>query len=445
MISGADDRTIVEVQLPQLGETVAEGTLVTWHKSPGDSVDEDEPLCEISTDKVNSDLPSPAEGEVVELVANEGETVEVGSVLARIAVPEPSGASDTEAPEPEGHEPSGTSPPDEERPHFEDSSIALWGGSGVSTGGETGDGDREDAAGNGPRHDDEPRGEDRPRYSPAVRAMARKEGVDLEEIDGSGRGGRITRDDVRRHVEARAEDGGDGTGEGRREEISPVRRVIAERLSESKKEIPHSTTVMEADLSRVAEIRDGKGAAFEKREGVPLTYLPFVAFATLRSLEKHPRMNAVFEGDAIRYRPDVNLGIAVATDRGLVVPVVREADAMAFPDLARTMRDAADGARSGTLEPDDVQGGTFTLTNHGRGGSLLGTPIIVPGQTGILGVGKIRDAAVVVDGEVTVRKQCYLSLSFDHRTVDGAAADAFLRTLVERLASFDPAVVRGDT
>lgn len=390
MTSDPDGRRIVEVVLPQLGESVAEGTVTSWRKATGERVDEDEPLCEVSTDKVNTDIPSPASGEIAELVVGEGETVEVGAVLARIAV---SGgrAEGGERADAGGAGGRARATAEEGRPHFEDSSIDLWGGSGEAGGGapEVGSGAAgEAAAASGP---------------------------------GAGREG----------------------GGGRREELSPVRRVIAERLSESKATIPHSTTVMEADLAEVARIRERERAGFEEREGVPLTYLPFVAFAALRAMEEHPKMNAVFEGDAIRYRPDVNLGVAVATDRGLLVPVVREADGLSFPELAKAMRAAAAGARSSTLEPADVQGGTFTVTNHGRGGSLLGTPIIVPGQTGVLGVGEVRDVPAAVDGEVTVRTRCYLSLSFDHRTVDGAEADAFLGAVVERLESFDGEPLRG--
>lgn len=433
MTGGADDRTVVEVKLPQLGESVAEGTVVDWLTSPGDTVAEDEPLCEIATDKVNTDLPSPASGEVVELVAEEGQTVEVGAVLARIAVRESAADREEDA--------AGTSE-DEERPHFEDSSISLWGGGGTTDPGEGG----APAGGEGGRASaPAASGEaDGPRHSPAVKALAREEGVDLAEVEGTGRGGRVTREDVRRHLEEGAAVGGGGAAGGRREELSPVRRVIAERLSASKAEIPHSTTVMEADLSRVAGIREAERAAFEEREGVKLTYLPFVAFAALRALDEHERLNAVFEGDAIRYRDAVNLGVAVATDEGLLVPVVPAAGRLSFAELARAMSRAADGARAGTLEPDDVQGGTFTITNHGRGGSLLGTPIIVPGQSGILGVGAIRDEPVAVDGDVAVRKRGHLSLSFDHRTIDGAEADAFLRTVVEGLASFPRAPVRGE-
>lgn len=461
MTAGGDGRTRVDVKLPQLGETVAEGTVTSWLASVGDEVEEDEPLCEVSTDKVNTEIPSPASGEVVELLAEEGETVEVGVVVARIAVAGPEDAAagaDAAAGGGGGADDGGEAAAGgagEERPHFEDSSISLWGGGAESeetvpadaggagggadaspaAGGEASPGDGETAA---PEEEAAPR-----RYSPAVRALARREEIPLEEVEGTGRGGRVTREDVRRHAEAQAGGSGGRPAGGRREELSPVRRVIAERLSKSTSEIPHSTTVMEADLEAVARIRERAGGRFEEREGVRLTYLPFVASATLRALEEHPRMNAVFEGDAVRHRPEVNLGVAVATEEGLLVPVVPEAGGLSFPGLARAIAEAAEAARSGTLEPGDVEGGTFTITNHGRGGSLLGTPIIVPGQTGILGVGRIGDEAVAVDGEVAVRKRCRLSLSFDHRTVDGADADAFLRTIVETLSAFDAADLRG--
>lgn len=433
---------MVEVVLPQLGESVAEGTVTAWLKEEGASVSADEPLCEISTDKVNSDLPSPVEGELLEVLVAEGETVEVGTVLARVATRR-TGGDDAPTGASEGAG-TGAAAGEEERLHFEDSSISLWGDPGEAPAGE-GTATEEEAADGAADPPGEEDAATTPRHSPAVRTLARREGVDLAAVKGTGRNGRITRQDVQRHLEERAE-GPEERGSGapeepepgeRREPLSPVRRVIADRLAQSKASIPHSTTVMEADLSTVAGARERERGAFEEREGVPLTYLPFVAHATVRALEEQPKMNAVLEGEEIRFRSAVNLGIAVATEEGLVVPVVHGAGGLSFAELARGMRDAAADARSGRLRPEDVRGGTFTLTNHGRGGSLWGTPIIVPGQTGILGVGKIRDVPAAVDGEVVVRKACHLSLSFDHRTVDGAEADAFLRSIVERLASFD--------
>lgn len=449
MADGAEDRRVVEVVLPQLGESVAEGTVTEWLKTAGQAVEADEPLCEISTDKVNTDLPSPVEGKLLEVLVDEGQTVEVGTVLARIASPRPAGG---EARPAAGADAGPGEAEGGGRLHFEDSSISLWGDPGGTPA--EGGGAREEgaegmeaeggadagAAGRAAERAASPP----PRHSPAVRTLARREEVDLASVEGTGRDGRVTREDVLRHVEERKA-GPEGPErvrtesagpDDRRELLSPVRRVIADRLAESKDTIPHSTTVMEADLSTVAALRERERDAFEDREGVSLTYLPFVAHAAVRALEEHPKMNAVLEGEEIRYRSAVNLGVAVATEEGLVVPVVHGAESLAFAELARRMRDAAAEARTGRLRPEDVQGGTFTLTNHGRGGSLWGTPIIVPGQTGILGVGKIRSVPVAVGGEVEVREACYLSLSFDHRTVDGAEADAFLRSIVDRLSSF---------
>lgn len=462
---GGGERRVVDVVLPQLGESVAEGTVTAWLKEEGETVSADEPLCEISTDKVNSDLPSPVEGELLEVRVAEGETVEVGTVLARIATARPAGG--------EARPAAGASAGSAEteaggRLHFEDSSISLWGDPGEAPegGGTAAEGRAEgtgadggEDAGAGSRAGEATAGSP-PRHSPAVRALARREDVDLASVEGTGRGGRVTREDVQRHLEER-EAGSEGRKPDvtepadpdrtapadpgdRREPLTPVRRVIAERLTESKNTIPHSTTVMEAELSTVAGLRERRRDAFEARAGVPLTYLPFVAHATVRALEEHPKMNAVLEGGEIRFRSAVNLGIAVATEEGLVVPVVHGAEALPFAELARRMRDAAAEARSGGLRPGDVQGGTFTLTNHGRGGSLWGTPIIVPGQTGILGVGKVRDVPAAVEGAVEVHEACYLSLSFDHRTVDGAEADAFLRSIVERLSSFDATRLGGE-
>lgn len=426
-----DERRTVDVTLPQLGESVAEGTVTSWLKAEGERVTEDEPLCEISTDKVNTDIPSPATGELVERAVAEGATVDVGTVLARIAVDAAEAAGTRDA------APGGAAAEPSDRLHFEDSSISMWGPTDAGGAEEVADAAGTSAA-VGPQEEEPDSGTgERVRATPAVRALAREKDVALSEVTGTGRGGRVTRDDVLRFLEERDAAGGDW------HELSPVRRVIAERLSESKSTIPHSTTVVEADLTTVGETRAAVRSSFEEREGIPLTYLPFVASATLDALQDHPMMNARFEGEGVRIRPRVHLGVAVATEAGLLVPVVHAADDLTFSELASRMHDLAGRAREGALEPDDVQGGTFTLTNHGRGGSLWGTPIIVPGQTGILGVGKIRDVPRVRDGDVVVRKACYLSLSFDHRTVDGAEADAFLASVVETLGAFGPEAVTG--
>lgn len=424
------DRRIVDVVLPQLGESVAEGTVTSWLKGEGERVTEDEPLCEISTDKVNTDIPSPATGKLVEQVVAEGETVDVGTVLARIAVDASEAAGEGDS----GPGASAVQP--EDRLHFEDSSISMWGP--VDDADDEGDVEAAGAPGKvGSEEEAGTAAGERIRATPAVRSLARDEDVSLDAVTGTGRAGRVTREDVLRFIEERQAERGDWR------ELSPVRRVIAERLSESKATIPHSTTVMEADLTTVSNTRAEVRSSFEQREGVALTYLPFIASATLGALQGHPMMNALFEGDGVRLRRSVHLGIAVATDAGLLVPIVHAAENLTFYELARRMRDLAGRAREGNLEPDDVQGGTFTLTNHGRGGSLWGTPIIVPGQTGILGVGKIRDVARVRDGDVVVRKACCLSLSFDHRTVDGAEADAFLGSVVDALDEFGPEAVTG--
>lgn len=390
----------VDVVLPQLGETVARGTVLRWLVEPGDRVDEDEHICEISTDKIDTEIPSPAAGVVDEIVVEAGTTVEVGTVLARLAAEEdavePSGPA---ARTPEGptdgvdargersagadeRSDAGASATEDEPLHFAESGIDLFGGGGGDT-----------PAGKPPAEE---------RVGPAGEPP----------VDEAG--ALVARD-------------------GASERASAIRQVMAERTARSKREIPHCTTVMEADLAPVARLRDRRGEAFEEATGVRLTYLPFLARSTTLALGEHSRLNAAYEGGALQSHETVHLGLAVATDDGLLVPVVRRAGRHPLPELVRHMDDLASRARSGALDPEEVQGGTFTLTNHGRGGSLWGTPVIIPPQTGILGVGRIRDVPVVRKGDVEIGTRCYLSLSFDHRAVDGAAADAFLRTVIGRL------------
>lgn len=415
-----------DVVFPQLGESVAEGTILRWLKAPGDAVQADENLVEVSTDKVDTEIPSPASGRVAEILVEEGETVDVGTVLARLAI-SPDTADEAG--------PGAAGGAADEPLHFEDSTIDLWGGSGAAAGRGAGTGGKE--PGREARGGDPP---PPPRSTPAVRRLAKEHGIDLATVRGTGGAGRVTRQDVLDHL-ASAADGGEieSTGEaptGDVRPLSPVRRVIARRMAESWRTIPHVTTVVEADLTAIDEIRAVAKAAFEERHGVPLTYLPFLLRATVAALSSHPVFNASFGEDGIRYHTDVHLGLAVATDTGLVVPVLRDAGERTLPDLARGLADLSGRARSGDLEPDDVRGGTFTVTNHGRGGSLLGTPIIVPPQTAILGVGRIADVPCVVEGEIVVRTRCLLSLSFDHRAADGAEADRFLVEIAAGLAAF---------
>jgi len=468
MVEESPEQRLVDLLLPQLGESVAEGTVTAWLKEPGEPVKVDEPLCEISTDKVNTQIPSPVSGEIAERVVGRGERVEVGTVLARISVRDSASSGPKEDSAREGSGAGETVP--EDRLHFEDSRISLWGGpeevnDGEPAGTPPGEEDPDEAefpAPSGERPGEQETSSDAPKrlreresHSPAVLALARKEGVVLQEVPGTGRDGRVTLEDLRRHLRTNPEDsalgkvdpepdreaGGRGEGEWR-EPLSPVRHVIAKRLSESKATIPHCTTVMEVNLSTVARMRERERESFEARVGVPLTYVPFVAHASIRALEEHPGMNAVLEGDEIRFRREVHLGIAVATEEGLVVPVIHGAEELSFSELTLHLADVAARARAGELGPEDVRGGTFTLTNHGRGGSLWGTLIIVPGQTGILGIGKIRRGPVVQDDTIRVGETCHLSLSFDHRTVDGAGANAFLRTVLQGLQALDPDVLR---
>lgn len=375
-----------DIIMPQLGESIAEGTVVKWLIPLGGRVERDQPLLEVETDKVSLEIPSPAAGVLSEVLVKAGETVPVGTLLGRIegAVAATEGVINRVA------------------------GVVL--------------------------RPIEPPGAGEDHYSPAVRQLAREHGVDLAQVTGSGVGGRVTRKDVLEFVARRKATPaaaspveGEGKGEGAGAEeilpITPMRKLIAERMVKSRQTSAHVTTFFEAEFSGIAQFREGR----------TLTYLPFVISATARALRAMPILNATWSEQGIIVKRDIHIGIAVALDEGLLVPVVRDADKKGLLQLGAEIADLAERARTKRLKPEEVQGGTFTITNHGGFGSLFSTPIIHQPQIAILGVGAVEKRAVVVHDAIAIRPMCYLSLSFDHRVIDGATADQFMSTLKQAL------------
>jgi len=414
---------MIDVIMPQMGESIAEGTVTKWHKKVGDRVERDEPLFEISTDKVDTEIPSPASGILSEIRVGEGQTVPINTVVAVIG--EKVAEARTEAPRqaPPSRPPAPPPPPPPPAATSE-------------------------------------RG---PRSSPLVRKMAREHEIDLLRVSGSGQGGRVTKQDVVKHLESRrapasapaaqmpraaaaaapAAPAVAATLPGRVEiaPMSAMRKSIAEHMILSRRTSAHVTTVFEADVSRIVQARESLKRTFEKEEGVKLTYTPFFIRAVTSALKSFPALNASIEGDKILYRKDYNIGVAVALEGGLIVPVVHHADEKSFLGLARAVSDLGERARGKKLKPEEVQGGTFTLTNPGPYGSLFGTPIINQPQVAILGVGGIHKRPVVVNDAIAVRSMVYLALSFDHRLVDGALADQFMADVKRRLEGWDEKIL----
>lgn len=393
------------VLMPQLGESIAEGTIVRWNKQVGDRVDRDEPLFEVSTDKVDAEVPSPAGGIVAEVCAQAGDTVPVDSVVAIIGRPGEAVVQTAER----------TAPVAGDEPAAVDTSR-----SGAT---------RRDG-----------------RLSPVVRRLAGEHGVDPAEVEGTGAGGRVTKDDILRHV-------GSGpppippaqaaaTASGRVEPLSAMRRQIAERMVASRRTSAHVHTVFDVDFTRVAALREAHREPYARR-GARLTYLSFVAKAAVDALVDMPIVNASLVGDGgeVRYGSTVDLGIAVALDDGeggLIVPVIRDAASRSVFELSVAISDLAARARDRRLVPDEVQGGTFTITNPGGGGSLFGMPIINQPQVAILCVGAVERRPVVADdGAIEARPRCYLTLGFDHRLIDGAVADRFMARIKAALEHFE--------
>ena len=382
------------VLMPQLGESIAEGTIIRWNKAVGDSVERDEPLFEISTDKVDAEIPSPVAGTLIAIEVPAGETVPVDSVVAVIGPADGAAGTDSLS---DGAVAPPAAPAEGAKP-----TTRAEGGkrqAGV-------------------------------RLSPVVRRLAGEHNVDPAAIKGTGAGGRVTKEDVLRYVESRS------TAAGRVEAMSTMRRKIAERMVASRRTSAHVHTVFEVDFSRVAMLREAHKAEYAAA-GAKLTYLSFVAKAVVDALAEVPVANASLDGDNIVYSDDVGLGIAVALDDGLIVPVVKHAREAGVHELSRAIADLAERARTRRLAPHDVEGGTFTITNHGAFGSLLGMPIINQPQLAILGMGVVEPRPVVVDGAVTVGLRAYLTLGFDHRVIDGATADRFMAAVKRNIEQFD--------
>ncbi len=422
----------IPVLMPQLGESVLEGTITKWLKAPGEAVKEYEPLLEVNTDKVDTEIPSPASGVLLEILVKEGSTVRVGSPLAWI------GEAGEVVPQ-AGQAPGAASP---QAAYATPQTSAQ-----ASTPGQ------ERLAGF---------------ISPVVARMAAEHGIDLSQIRGSGQGGRITKKDILAYLEkrqiaqekveaisapaieaipsrpAQPEKVAPSPPGAELEEViplNPLRRAIAEHMLLSKHTSPHVTTVMEADLSRVVAHRQANKDAFA-RDGVNLTFTAYFVAAAVSALKAYPIVNSSWSENGIVVHKHIHIGLATSLgEEGLIVPVIKNADALSLLGLARTINDLAGRARARKLQPDEVKGGTFTITNHGISGSLFATPIINQPQCAILGVGAIQKRVVVLSDEalgdtIAIRPMVYLSLTFDHRILDGAIADYFLGKVVEYLQNW---------
>jgi 2-oxoglutarate dehydrogenase E2 component (dihydrolipoamide succinyltransferase) len=459
------------VIMPQMGESIAEGTITKWLKKPGERVERDEPLFEISTDKVDAEIPSPAAGVLAKIMVKENETVPVNTVVAVIdgkgagvAAAAPGEAAEREAkvaampavpsvptPAPVAGPPYGPEPG-------------------------TGQGAVRQPTGGGPSlaagAPSPPSRAGKVRSSPLVRRIAREHHVDLREVKGTGLGGRVSKDDVLAYldqrralvsplgVEGRAVAGEAPTvpahapspapvgppptvftGPTQVVPMTPMRRQIAEHMVTSKRTSAHVYSVFEVELTKVVEVRERHKDEFERRHGFKLTYTPFLVRAVVEAIKEMPILNSSVEGANIVYKRDINMGIAVALEHGLIVPVIKNAGEKNFPAIARAVQDLAERARTKRLSVDDVQGGTFTVTNPGSFGGLFGLPIINQPQVAILGVGAIEKRPVVRNDAIAIRPMVYLSLSYDHRVIDGSVAEQFLGKIKKILENWDEPVL----
>jgi 2-oxoglutarate dehydrogenase E2 component (dihydrolipoamide succinyltransferase) len=410
-----------------MGESIAEGTIVRWIKKLGESVERDEPLFEISTDKVDAEIPSPAAGVLTDIKVKEGETVPVNSVVGTIgqageAVSAPS-ASRQQA---DGQSASAEMPAAATATQVAASQPAA---DKTAIGSTT----RTAAA---PEH--ETSGNGRQRSSPLVRRIAKDHNVDIAQIAGSGIGGRVTKHDILGFLEhSPAESRPVRSGE--RVEIKPLsvmRKKIAEHMVLSRRTSAHVHSVFHVNFSTIEKLRQQKKHEYEQADA-RLTYMAFISKVIVDALRRHPILNASLDGDNVIYKKDINLGVAVALETGLIVPVIKNADEKNLLGLSRAIADVAERARSKRLNPEEVHGGTFTITNPGQFGAQFGLPIINQPQVAILGVGTIEKRPVVIDDAIGIRTMGYLTLGYDHRLVDGAVADQFMADVKEHLENYD--------
>ncbi len=411
-----------DVVMPQMGESIVEGTITKWMKQVGDTVERDEPLFEISTDKVDSEVPSPVAGILEKILVPEGETVEINTLVAKIG--DGSGGGDDETPA-------------EAAPASKESSATTAKAAPAAA----------PAAVNG-KADSAPAGSgERIRSSPLVRRLAKEQKIDLAQVTGTGQGGRISKKDVEAYLKVResapavsAPGSGETLGTFRPapaarfgnhtvEPLSTMRRKIAEHMALTMRLAPHVSTIHQIDCSVIANARDKAKHKFLEQNGTKLTFMPFFLRASAAALKEFPELNASLDGDQVVFHKDVNIGMAVALSGGLIVPVIRAVDEKSTLGLQKAVNDLADRSRNKKLKPDEVSQGTFSISNYGSYGSLFATPAINQPQSAILGLGAIHKAPVVVGDAIGIRSICFATLTFDHRIVDGALADQFMTHL----------------
>jgi len=428
-----------DIVMPQMGESIFEGTITKWLKKPGDKVQRDEPLFEISTDKVDAEIPAPAAGILQDIKVAEGATVQVNTVVGTISSEGESSAVKPAPPSPPASAKKEAAPAKPPAPVVESKPVAQ-------------------------SSQDEAEA-DHARSSPLVRKIAREHNVNLAQVSGTGLGGRITKQDITAFLERSPSSPAASTAPapvpiaklGGAAPLAPafipgdlvpmtqMRKIIAQRMIESRRTSAHVHCMFEVDFTHIVQIRNRNKSGFEKRNGARLTFMPFFARAVIITLQQFPIVNASIEGDSIRYHRNVNLGIAVALDWGLIVPVLKNAGELNFLGLQRGISDLGERARGKKLKPEEVEGSTFTITNPGQFGAVFGLPIINQPNSAILGVGGITKSPVVLtddDGNdsIAIRSLVHLTLGYDHRLIDGAVADQFMAQLKKTLENWSEEV-----
>ena len=433
------------VEMPELGESVTEGTITQWLKSVGDTVEVDEPLLEVSTDKVDTEIPSPVAGTLVEILADEDDTIEVGEVIARIGDENATASSSEAKPEPQEEKKEEPKEDKKPEPKAEEKKESTQDSS-LNTSAKVNNGDNV------------------PYVTPLVRKLAEKHGVDLNTVEGTGVGGRIRKQDVlaaagegdapaksgtqsdnspRARWSTKSVDPANQELIGTTQKVNRIREITAAKMVEALQISAQLTHVQEVDMTAIWDMRKKNKQAFIDKHGANLSFLPFIVKATAEALVSHPNVNASYnpETKEMTYHADVNIAIAVDTPKGLLTPVIHKAQDMTLPQIAQQIAELADKARNNKLKPNDLTGATFTVTNIGSEGAMLDTPILVPPQAGILGTAAIEKRPVVVNENgqdaIAIRQMCYLPFTYDHQVVDGADAGRFITTIKDRLQTAD--------